>query len=135
MPEVTVEADVSRELGEGYNPPNAVSATKTDAPLRDIPQTFNVVTAEAEAEAEVGRVFADGAAASRITGAVQKANNCRSRQFLDRSGIAPSLELRIAPETKANTASDKAPKQEEQLWQLRCLPLTFPARQRCSIES
>src|SRR5262245_9863621 len=46
LPEVTVKADVGRELGEGYNPPNAVSATKTEAPLRDIPQTVNVVTAE-----------------------------------------------------------------------------------------
>lgn len=46
LPEVTVKADVSRELGAGYNPPNAVSATKTEAPLRDVPQTVNVVTAE-----------------------------------------------------------------------------------------
>ncbi len=206
LPEVTVKADASRELGVGYNPPNAVSATKTEAPLRDIPQTVNVVTADVmrdqransmqdalknvpgvsfstgdgqrdqvsirgfsaiadqfvdgirddalyfrdlsnvdrvevikgpaavlygrgsagglinrvtkkpgidvtdfalsygmwadrRAEADVGRVFADGAAAFRITGAVQKANSYRSQQFLDRSAIAPSLELRVAPET------------------------------------
>ncbi|NUT14109.1 MAG: TonB-dependent siderophore receptor [Cupriavidus sp.] len=206
LPEVTVKADVSRELGEGYNPPNAVSATKTEAPLRDVPQTVNVVTAEVmrdqhatsmqaalqnvpgvsfstgdgqrdqvsirgftaiadqfvdgirddalyfrdlsnvdrvevikgpaavlygrgssgglinrvtkkpgidvtdfalsygmwadrRAEADVGRVFADGAAAFRITGAVEKANSYRSQQFLDRKAIAPSLELRVAPET------------------------------------
>ncbi len=206
LPEVTVKADVSRELGAGYNPPNAVSATKTEAPLRDVPQTVNVVTAEVmrdqhatsmqdalknvpgvsfshgdgqrdqvsirgftaiadqfvdgirddalyfrdmsnvdrvevikgpaavlygrgssgglinrvtkkpgidvtdfalsygmwadrRAEADVGRVFADGAAAFRITGAVEKANSYRSQQFLDRAAIAPSLELRVAPET------------------------------------
>ncbi|SPA51007.1 TonB-dependent receptor [Cupriavidus taiwanensis] len=206
LPEVTVKADVSRELGAGYNPPNAVSATKTEAPLRDVPQTVNVVTAEVmrdqhatsmqdalknvpgvsfshgdgqrdqvsirgftaiadqfvdgirddalyfrdmsnvdrvevikgpaavlygrgssgglinrvtkkpgidvtdfalsygmwadrRAEADVGRVFADGAAAFRVTGAVQKANSYRSQQFLDRAAIAPSLELRVAPET------------------------------------
>ncbi|SPA45575.1 TonB-dependent receptor [Cupriavidus taiwanensis] len=206
LPEVTVKADVSRELGEGYNPPNAVSATKTEAPLRDVPQTVNVVTAEVmrdqhatsmqdalknvpgvsfshgdgqrdqvsirgftaiadqfvdgirddalyfrdmsnvdrvevikgpaavlygrgssgglinrvtkkpgidvtdfalsygmwadrRAEADVGRVFADGAAAFRVTGAVEKANSYRSQQFLDRAAIAPSLELRVAPET------------------------------------
>ncbi|AMR79813.1 TonB-dependent receptor [Cupriavidus nantongensis] len=206
LPEVTVKADVSRELGAGYNPPNAVSATKTEAPLRDVPQTVNVVTAEVmrdqhatsmqdalknvpgvsfshgdgqrdqvsirgftaiadqfvdgirddalyfrdlsnvdrvevikgpaavlygrgssgglinrvtkkpgidvtdfalsygmwadrRAEADVGRVFADGAAAFRITGAVEKANSYRSQQFLDRKAIAPSLELRVAPET------------------------------------
>ncbi|WP_265919647.1 TonB-dependent receptor [Cupriavidus nantongensis] len=206
LPEVTVKADVSRELGAGYNPPNAVSATKTEAPLRDVPQTVNVVTAEVmrdqhatsmqdalknvpgvsfshgdgqrdqvsirgftaiadqfvdgirddalyfrdmsnvdrvevikgpaavlygrgssgglinrvtkkpgidvtdfalsygmwadrRAEADVGRVFADGAAAFRVTGAVEKANSYRSQQFLDRAAIAPSLELRVAPET------------------------------------
>lgn len=206
LPEVTVKADVSRELGTGYNPPNAVSATKTEAPLRDVPQTVNVVTADVmrdqhatsmqdalknvpgvsfshgdgqrdqvsirgftaiadqfvdgirddalyfrdmsnvdrvevikgpaavlygrgssgglinrvtkkpgidvtdfalsygmwadrRAEADVGRVFADGAAAFRVTGAVQKANSYRSQQFLDRAAIAPSLELRVAPET------------------------------------
>lgn len=206
LPEVTVKADASRELGAGYNPPNAVSATKTEAPLRDIPQTVNVVSADVmrdqhatsmqdalknvpgvsfshgdgqrdqvsirgftaiadqfvdgirddalyfrdmsnvdrvevikgpaavlygrgsagglinrvtkkpgidvtdfalsygmwadrRAEADVGRVFADGAAAFRVTGAVQKANSYRSQQFLDRSAFAPSLELRVAPET------------------------------------
>ncbi|WP_354686327.1 TonB-dependent siderophore receptor [Cupriavidus necator] len=213
LPEVTVKADASRELGAGYNPPNAVSATKTEAPLRDIPQTVNVVTAEVmrdqhatsmqdalknvpgvafshgdgqrdqvtirgftaiadqfvdgirddalyfrdmsnvdrvevikgpaavlygrgsagglinrvtkkpgidvtdfalsygmwadrRAEADVGRVFADGAAAFRITGAVQKANSYRSQQFLDRSAIAPSLELRVAPETTVLLQAD-----------------------------
>lgn len=206
LPEVTVKADISRELGEGYNPPNAVSATRTEAPLRDIPQTVNVVTADVmrdqhatsmqdalknvpgvsfstgdgqrdqvsirgfsaiadqfvdgirddaryfrdlsnvdrvevikgpaavlygrgssgglinrvtrkpgldvtdfalsygmwadrRAQADVGRVRADGAAAFRVTGAVEKANSYRSQQFLDRAAVAPSLELRIAPQT------------------------------------
>ncbi|WP_454743433.1 TonB-dependent receptor [Cupriavidus necator] len=213
LPEVTVKADAGRELGAGYNPPNAVSATKTEAPLRDIPQTVNVVTADVmrdqhatsmqdalknvpgvafstgdgqrdqvsirgftaiadqfvdgirddalyfrdlsnvdrvevikgpaavlygrgsagglinrvtkkpgidvtdfalsygmwadrRAEADVGRVFADGAAAFRVTGAVQKANSYRSQQFLDRSAIAPSLELRVAPETTVLLQAD-----------------------------
>lgn len=213
LPEVTVKVDVSRELGEGYNPPNAVSATKTEAPLRDIPQTVNVVTADVmrdqhatsmqdalknvpgvsfstgdgqrdqvsirgfsaiadqfvdgfrddalyfrdlsnvdrvevikgpaavlygrgssgglinrvtrkpgldvtdfalsygmwadrRAEADVGRVFADGAAAFRVTGAVEKANSYRSQQFLDRAAVAPSLELRIAPQTTVLLQAD-----------------------------
>lgn len=42
LPEVTVEG--SRELAPTYNPPTAVSATKIEAPLRDIPQTVNVVS-------------------------------------------------------------------------------------------
>lgn len=41
LPEVKVQAN--RELEPTYNPPVAVSATKIEAPLRDIPQTVNVV--------------------------------------------------------------------------------------------
>ncbi|RJF99193.1 TonB-dependent receptor [Noviherbaspirillum saxi] len=41
LPNVTVQ--VSRDLPPTYNPPTAVSATKIEAPLRDIPQTVNVV--------------------------------------------------------------------------------------------
>jgi catecholate siderophore receptor len=213
LPEVTVRADASQDLGTGYNPSRTVSATKTEAPLRDVPQTVNVVTADVmrdqhatsmqdalknvpgvsfstgdgqrdqvsirgftaiadqfvdgirddalyfrdlsnvdrvevikgpaavlygrgssgglinrvtkkpgidvtdfalsygmwadrRAEADVGRVFADGAAAFRVTGAVEKANSYRSQQFLDRKAIAPSLELRIAPETTVLLQAD-----------------------------
>ena len=38
-----VQVKSSRELEPTYNPPTAVSATKIEAPLRDIPQTVNVV--------------------------------------------------------------------------------------------
>lgn len=213
LPEVTVKADASRELGEGYNPAKTVSATKTEAPLRDVPQTVNVVTAEVmrdqhalsvqdtlknvpgvgfstgdgqrdqvtirgfsaigdqfvdgirddalyfrdlsnverievikgpaavlygrgssgglinrvtkkpgvdvtdfalsygswadrRAEADVGRVFGDGAAAFRVTGAYEDANSYRSQQFLNRSAIAPSLELRVAPKTTVLLQAD-----------------------------
>lgn len=41
LPEVTVQG--TRELPPTYNPPTATSATKIEAPLRDIPQTVNVV--------------------------------------------------------------------------------------------
>ncbi len=41
LPEVKVTS--SRELPPTYNPPTAVSTTKIEAPLRDIPQTVNVV--------------------------------------------------------------------------------------------
>jgi catecholate siderophore receptor len=41
LPEVKVKS--SRELPPTYNAPTAVSATKIEAPLRDIPQTVNVV--------------------------------------------------------------------------------------------
>lgn len=213
LPPVTVKADVSKELGAGYNPPNAVSATKSDAPLRDIPQTVNVVTAEVmqdqhatsmqdvlknvpgvsfssgdgqrdqvsirgfsaiadqfvdgirddalyfrdlsnvdrvevikgpaavlygrgssgglinrvtkkpgldvtdfalsygmwadrRVEGDVGRVFADGAAAFRITAAHEEANSYRSQQFLNRTAVAPSLELRLAPQTTVLLQAD-----------------------------
>lgn len=39
----TVQVQVSRELPPTYNAPTATSATKIEAPLRDIPQTVNVV--------------------------------------------------------------------------------------------
>ncbi len=41
LPEVKVKS--SREVEPTYNPPTAVSATKIEAPLRDIPQTINVI--------------------------------------------------------------------------------------------
>jgi len=41
LPEVKVKS--SREAPPTYNPPTASSATKIEAPLRDIPQTVNVV--------------------------------------------------------------------------------------------
>ncbi|OWW21762.1 TonB-dependent receptor [Noviherbaspirillum denitrificans] len=41
LPEVKVKS--SREAPPTYNPPTASSATKVEAPLRDIPQTVNVV--------------------------------------------------------------------------------------------
>lgn len=213
LPAVTVKADVSRELGAGYNPPNAVSATRTEAPLRDIPQTVNVVTSEVmqdqransmqdvlknvpgvsfstgdgqrdqvsirgfsaiadqfvdgirddalyfrdlsnvdrvevikgpaavlygrgssgglinrvtkkpgidvadfsfsygswadkRAELDVGKVFGNGAAAFRLTGALEDADSYRSQQFLRRSAIAPSLELRLAPQTTVLLQAD-----------------------------
>lgn len=213
LPEVTVSAGASQGLGEGYNPPRTVSATKTEAPLRDIPQTVNVVTAEVmrdqransvqdvlknvpgvgfshgdgqrdqvtirgfsaiadqfvdgvrddalyfrdlsnvervevikgpaavlygrgsagglinrvtkkpgadltefalsygrwadrRIEADVARTFGDGAAAFRLTGALEKANSYRSQQFLDRKAIAPSLEFRLAPQTTVLLQAD-----------------------------
>lgn len=41
LPEVRITG--AREVAPTYNPPTAVSATKIEAPLRDIPQTVNVV--------------------------------------------------------------------------------------------
>lgn len=41
LPEVRVRG--ARQAGEGYNPPTASSATKIEAPVRDVPQTVNVV--------------------------------------------------------------------------------------------
>ncbi|HSN40203.1 MAG TPA: TonB-dependent siderophore receptor [Burkholderiales bacterium] len=43
LPEVKVQ---SGRDAAGYNPPTATSATKIEAPLRDIPQTVNVVPTE-----------------------------------------------------------------------------------------
>lgn len=44
LPEVKVQS--KRELAPTYNAPTATSATKIEAPLRDIPQTVNVIPAQ-----------------------------------------------------------------------------------------
>ena len=44
LPEVRVKAAAQGD--DGYNPPTTSSGTKLDAPLRDIPQTINVVPRE-----------------------------------------------------------------------------------------
>ncbi|WP_287496188.1 TonB-dependent siderophore receptor [Pandoraea sp. CB10b_02] len=213
LPAVVVNASSIRDPGEGYNPTSAVSATRIDAPLRDIPQTVNVVTAEVmrdqhansvqdalknvagigfstgdgqrdqvtirgfsaiadqfvdgirddalyfrdlsnvdrievvkgpaavlygrgssgglinrvtkkpgvdvtsvgvsygswadrRVEADVARVLGDGAAAFRITGAHEEGKSYRSQQFLNRSAVAPSLELRLAPRTTVLLQAD-----------------------------
>jgi catecholate siderophore receptor len=212
LPATTATAD-SLQLGESYNPPSTVSATKIEAPLRDVPQTVNVVTAEVmrdqhatslqdvlknvpgvgfssgdgqrdqvsirgftaiadqfvdgirddalyfrdlsnvdrvevikgpasvlygrgssgglinrvtkkpgvdvtdlsqsygswanrRTEADVGRVFADGDASFRVTGAVEQGNSYRSQQFIDRKAIAPSLGLRLSPKTTVLLQAD-----------------------------
>ncbi|WP_233474090.1 TonB-dependent receptor [Cupriavidus pauculus] len=213
LPPVTVTADGNRDLGSGYKPSTTVSATKTEAPLRDVPQTVNVVTAQVmqdqhatsvqdalknvpgvsfssgdgqrdqvsirgfsaiadqfvdgirddalyfrdlsnvdrievikgpaavlygrgssgglinrvtkkpgidvtdfalsygmwadrRVEGDVGRTFGDGAAAFRITAAHEEANSYRSQQFLNRTAVAPSLELRLAPQTTVLLQAD-----------------------------
>lgn len=213
LPPVTVTADGNRDLGSGYKPTTTVSATKTEAPLRDVPQTVNVVTAQVmqdqhatsvqdalknvpgvsfssgdgqrdqvsirgfsaiadqfvdgirddalyfrdlsnvdrievikgpaavlygrgssgglinrvtkkpgidvtdfalsygmwadrRVEGDVGRTFGDGAAAFRITAAHEEANSYRSQQFLNRTAVAPSLELRLAPQTTVLLQAD-----------------------------
>ncbi|MDT6964748.1 TonB-dependent siderophore receptor [Cupriavidus sp. SZY C1] len=213
LPSVTVRADGDKDLGTGYKPTSTVSATKTEAPLRDVPQTVNVVTAQVmqdqhatsiqdalknvpgvsfssgdgqrdqvsirgfsaiadqfvdgirddalyfrdlsnvdrievikgpaavlygrgssgglinrvtkkpgidvtdfalsygmwadrRVEGDVGRTFGNGAAAFRITAAHEEANSYRSQQFLNRTAVAPSLELRLAPQTTVLLQAD-----------------------------
>lgn len=45
-----VRVEESVEASEGYNAPSSSTATKTNAPLRDIPQTVNVIPAEVIAD-------------------------------------------------------------------------------------
>lgn len=204
LPEVKVQS--GRET-EGYNAPTATSATKIEAPLRDVPQTVNVVPQEfmrdqaarsmqdalknvpgiglssgdgqrdqvsirgfsaisdqfidglrddalyfrdlsnierievikgpaavlygrgssgglinritkkpgidisdltaqlgsweqRRAEADLGRVYRNGELAIRVTGAVERANSYRDKQFLDREALAPSVALKFGSETQ-----------------------------------
>ena len=43
LPEVRVQGN---RQSDGYNPPTSASGTKIEAPLRDVPQTINVVPHE-----------------------------------------------------------------------------------------
>jgi catecholate siderophore receptor len=45
-----VRVEENAEISEGYNAPSSSTATKTNAPLRDIPQTVNVIPAEVLAD-------------------------------------------------------------------------------------
>lgn len=55
---------------------------------------------EKRGEFDLARTFRDGAAALRVTGAVERADSYRSQQFLDREALAPSVALTLTPDTK-----------------------------------
>jgi iron complex outermembrane recepter protein len=54
--EEEVEIEVTAEQEDGYRVPNASTATKTDTPLRDIPQTIQVVPRQVLEDQNVSRL-------------------------------------------------------------------------------
>ena len=52
------------------------------------------------AEIDLGTAFGSGPWATRITGAVERADSYRSQQFLDREAFAPSVALRLGVRTE-----------------------------------
>lgn len=64
--EITVTAE--RQEEDGYRVPNATTATKTDTPLRDIPQSIQVVPKEVIKDQGVVRI---GDAARNVSGVTQ----------------------------------------------------------------
>ncbi|HEY6870505.1 MAG TPA: TonB-dependent siderophore receptor [Novosphingobium sp.] len=57
-------------------------------------------------EFDVGRVIAEGAAAFRLTGALERSGSFRQYQFLDRETIAPSVLLRPGADTQLLLQAD-----------------------------
>ena len=51
-------------------------------------------------EADLGRANGDQSLSWRLTGAIEKADNYRHQQFLDRKAIAPSAQIRFSPDTQ-----------------------------------
>ncbi|MFJ3059215.1 TonB-dependent receptor [Herbaspirillum sp. NPDC087042] len=58
------------------------------------------------AELDLGRSAGEGAVSWRLTGAVERGDNFRAQQFIDRSTFAPSMELRFSPDTKLLLQAD-----------------------------
>lgn len=55
--------------------------------------------AQRRGEFDIGRNIADGSAAFRITGAVERADSYRDPQFLNREALAPSLQFKLGVDT------------------------------------
>jgi len=64
-----IEVVVTGEQETGYSVPNATSATRTDTPLRDIPQSIQVVPQQVLEEQQVTRI---GDAARNVSGVTPK---------------------------------------------------------------
>lgn len=64
-------------------------------------------TAGRRAELDLGRgATADGVVSWRLTGAIERGDSYRAQQFIDRTAIAPSMELRFSADTKLLLQAD-----------------------------
>jgi len=99
--EDTIEVVVTGEQDEGYNPSSASTATRTDTPLRDIPQSIQVVPREVlddrnvrgltEAVETVAGVVEGGDGTRRIIrGFTQEGNFRNGLRDVEQYGVTPS---------------------------------------------
>ncbi|MCA1324561.1 TonB-dependent receptor [Herbaspirillum sp. alder98] len=73
--------------------------------INDVSFTANS-TAGRRAELDVGRGAGDGVVSWRLTGAVERGDSYRAQQGIDRTAIAPSMELRFSADTKLLLQAD-----------------------------
>ncbi len=78
---------------------------KPGVDISDVGVTANS-NAGRRAELDLGRSAGEGAVSWRLTGAVERGDNFRAQQFIDRSAIAPSMELRFSPDTRLLLQAD-----------------------------
>jgi len=73
--------------------------------INDISFTANS-TAGRRAELDLGRGAGDGVVSWRLTGAIERGDSYRAQQGIDRTAIAPSMELRFSADTKLLLQAD-----------------------------
>ncbi|MFJ3048437.1 TonB-dependent receptor [Herbaspirillum chlorophenolicum] len=79
---------------------------KPGVDVSDVSFTANS-TAGRRAELDLGRGATDNGVVSwRLTGAVERGDSYRAQQFIDRTAIAPSMELRFSSDTKLLLQAD-----------------------------
>ncbi|MBB5392764.1 MULTISPECIES: TonB-dependent siderophore receptor [unclassified Herbaspirillum] len=79
---------------------------KPGVDVSDVSVTANS-TAGRRAELDLGRGASDNGVLSwRLTGAVERGDSYRAQQFIDRTAIAPSMELRFSADTKLLLQAD-----------------------------
>jgi iron complex outermembrane receptor protein len=95
--EEAIEIVVTGDQDEGYNPSNATTATRTDTPLRDIPQSITVVPREVLDDRDVRNINEALETVSGVTvtnRAYGGALTNRTIRGFDRSGLAGTLNFR-----------------------------------------
>jgi catecholate siderophore receptor len=78
---------------------------KPGVDINDVSFTANS-TAGRRAEIDVGRGAGDGVVSWRLTGAMERGDSYRAQQGIDRTAIAPSIELRFSSDTKLLLQAD-----------------------------
>ena len=78
---------------------------KPGVDINDVSFTANS-TAGRRAELDIGRGAGDGVVSWRLTGAIERGDSYRAQQGIDRTAVAPSMELRFSADTKLLLQAD-----------------------------